>query len=75
MREAFSYTDRADERTDIFTGITGQYRLEEVKAAFNADPAKEPLRILICTDAAREGINLQTYCSDLILQVRADRQG
>ena len=27
---------------------------------------EEPLRILICTDAAREGINLQTYCSDLI---------
>jgi superfamily II DNA/RNA helicase len=24
------------------------------------------LRILICTDAAREGINLQSYCSDLI---------
>jgi hypothetical protein len=24
------------------------------------------LRILICTDAAREGINLQTYCSDLV---------
>jgi hypothetical protein len=37
-----------------------------VKAAFNADPAREPLRILICTDAAREGINLQTHCSDLI---------
>ena len=29
-------------------------------------PATEPLRILICTDAAREGINLQTYCADLI---------
>jgi superfamily II DNA/RNA helicase len=43
-----------------------QDRREEVKAAFNADPAKEPLRILICTDAAREGINLQTYCADLV---------
>ncbi len=29
-------------------------------------PAREPVRILICTDAAREGINLQTHCSDLI---------
>ena len=47
-------------------GATGQDRREEVKAAFNADPAEEPLRILICTDAAREGINLQTYCADLI---------
>ena len=59
-------TDRVDERIGVFTGATGPDRREEVKAAFNADPAKEPLRILICTDAAREGINLQTYCSDLI---------
>ena len=66
LREALADTDRADERIGVFTGATGQDRREEVKAAFNADPAKEPLRILICTDAAREGINLQTYCSDLI---------
>jgi superfamily II DNA/RNA helicase len=37
-----------------------------VKRAFNTDPDVEPLRNLICTDAAREGINLQSYCSDLI---------
>jgi SNF2 family DNA or RNA helicase len=66
LREALSETDCADERIAVFTGATGQDRREEVKAAFNADPAKEPLRILICTDAAREGINLQTYCSDLV---------
>ena len=66
LREALADTDRIDERIGIFTGATGQDRREEVKAAFNADPAKEPLRILICTDAAREGINLQTWCSDLI---------
>jgi superfamily II DNA/RNA helicase len=58
LREAIADTDRADERIAIFTGITGQDKREEVKAAFNANPAKEPLRILICTDAAREGINL-----------------
>jgi hypothetical protein len=66
LRELLAEMDRADERIGIFTGATGQDRREEVKAAFNADPKKEPLRILICTDAAREGINLQTYCSDLI---------
>jgi hypothetical protein len=38
---------------------------EEVKRAFNADPAKHPLRILIATDAAREGVNLQNHCADL----------
>ena len=39
---------------------------DKVKADFNADPAKVPLRILLCTDAAREGLNLQTRCHDLI---------
>ena len=66
LREAVADTDRADDRIGVFTGATGSDRREEVKRAFNADPDVEPLRILICTDAAREGINLQTYCSDLI---------
>ncbi|MCZ7657705.1 MAG: DISARM system SNF2-like helicase DrmD [Xanthobacteraceae bacterium] len=66
LREALDDTDRAGERIGVFTGATGQDRREEVKAAFNADPALEPLRILICTDAAREGINLQTWCADLV---------
>jgi superfamily II DNA or RNA helicase len=66
LREALAETDRCDERIDVFTGSTSAERREEVKRAFNSDPAKEPLRILICTDAAREGVNLQTYCADLI---------
>ncbi len=66
IREAVAETDRADDRIGVFTGATGSDRREDVKRAFNADPDIEPLRILICTDAAREGINLQTYCSDLI---------
>ncbi|MEH3100973.1 DISARM system SNF2-like helicase DrmD [Sphingomonas adhaesiva] len=51
-------------RIDTFTGITAAERRETIKRAFN-DPA-DPLRILICTDAAREGINLQAQCHDLI---------
>jgi ERCC4-related helicase len=66
LREALAETDRAEDRIGVFTGATGSDRREEVKRAFNADPDAEPLRILICTDAAREGINLQTYCSDLV---------
>jgi SNF2 family DNA or RNA helicase len=62
LLEALEDTDRVDERIDVFTGATGTDRREAVKLAFNADP----LRILICTDAAREGINLQTRCHDLI---------
>ena len=36
-----------------------------LKRRFN-DPQKDPLRILVCTDAAREGINLQRRCHDVI---------
>lgn len=66
LSEAFVDTHLGDARIATFTGITGQQRREKIKLAFNADPSKEPIRILLCTDAAREGINLQTRCHDLI---------
>jgi superfamily II DNA or RNA helicase len=66
LKEAIVDTERADERIAVFSGITGVDRREAIKQAFNADPDHEPLRILICTDAAREGINLQTRCFDLV---------
>ena len=65
LREAIADTDRADERIAIFHGPTPPDRREEIKRAFNADPTEHPLRILIATDAAREGLNLQTHCRDL----------
>ena len=35
---------------------------EAVKAAFQYDPKESPVRILIATDAASEGIDLQNWC-------------
>lgn len=55
-----------DGRLATFTGATPMDRREELKRRFNADPAGDPLRILLCTDAAREGINLQARCHDLV---------
>src|SRR4029077_474848 len=55
-----------EDRIACFTGATSTDRREELKRRFNADPATDPLRILICADAAREGINLQARCHDLI---------
>lgn len=52
-------------RIDAYTGRIQSERREELKAAFNADPAQHPLRILLATDAAREGINLQAHCKHL----------
>ena len=35
---------------------------EALKRSFNSPPEDDPLRILIATDAAREGVNLQNHC-------------
>jgi hypothetical protein len=58
--------DDADRRLASFTGGMGEDTRERLKAQFNADPEDEPLRILIATDAAREGVNLQNHCKHLI---------
>ncbi len=39
---------------------------EVIKAAFQAHPDEHPVRILVATDAASEGLNLQNYCRNLI---------
>jgi superfamily II DNA or RNA helicase len=39
---------------------------ERIKAAFQADPEESPVRILLATDAASEGINLQNHCWQLV---------
>ena len=58
-------TDRANERIKIYHGPTPPADREAIKRAFNADPSKHPVRILIATDAAREGLNLQAHCCNL----------
>ncbi len=65
LKRVIANSTNSDERIETFTGGMGDERRELVKAAFNADPKDNPLRILIATDAAREGVNLQNYCSDL----------
>lgn len=39
---------------------------ESIKAAFQADPRESPVRILLATDAASEGIDLQNHCNLLV---------
>lgn len=47
-------------------GRTPEDEREAIKAAFQADPAISSVRILLATDAASEGIDLQNWCADLI---------
>lgn len=65
LGEIIAGSDQAEERIGVFQGGMGDEKRELIKTAFNTDPAKHPLRILIATDAAREGVNLQNYCADL----------
>jgi Helicase conserved C-terminal domain/SNF2-related domain len=65
LSAAIAKSDKENERIDSFHGGMGEDRRELIKTAFNTEPSEHPLRILIATDAAREGINLQNYCADL----------
>jgi superfamily II DNA/RNA helicase len=62
---AIAGSDRAEHRIAVYHGPTPPAQREEIKQAFNTDPAKHPVRILIATDAAREGLNLQAHCWNL----------
>lgn len=62
LRMAIVDTDLADHRIEVYHGGTPPDKREVIKSAFNMPPAKHPVRILIATDAAREGLNLQAHC-------------
>ncbi len=59
------FPEQCDERIESFSGSTDKENRERLKRSFNADPLKDPLRILVCTDAAREGLNFQAHCHHL----------
>ncbi|NWG14808.1 MAG: DEAD/DEAH box helicase [Acidobacteria bacterium] len=65
LEQAIEGTDRAEERIEVIDGLTSGSRRKEIQRRFNTDPAKDPLRILLATDAAREGLNFQAHCTDL----------
>ena len=66
LKSAISGTDRWEERIEVFHGPTPIQKKDDLKRAFQTPPDQHPVRILICTDAAREGLNLQAHCHDLI---------
>jgi ERCC4-related helicase len=65
LTAAFEGTDRGDERILTMMGGLGDVKRAEIQDAFNSALDEHPVRILLATDAAREGINLQGHCADL----------
>ena len=53
-------------RLEVIRGSTSAEEREEVRARFTASPTEEPVRVLVATDAAGEGIDLQSYCHRLV---------
>lgn len=64
---AHGFTAEGDrERIMVLHGALDTDERERVKTAFLAPPDVSPVRILLATDAASEGIDLQDHCSRLI---------
>jgi superfamily II DNA/RNA helicase len=51
---------------ELLYGAQDEKDRERIKAAFQFDPAQAPVRILIATDSASEGTDLQRQCHRLI---------
>ncbi len=65
LRAAIAGTDLWEQRIEVFHGPTPSDKRTEIKRAFNLAPSAHPIRILVATDAAREGLNLQAHCHNL----------
>ncbi len=65
LTAAFEGTIRGDERILTLKGGLGDAARAEIQDAFNGSFDEFPVRVLLATDAAREGINLQGHCADL----------
>ena len=47
-------------------GSTPAEEREDIRAKFTAPPDKQPVRVLVATDSAGEGIDLQAHCHRLV---------
>ena len=65
LLRTLSHTEDGHRRVMVFHGGLGDDKRAEIQQAFNSPPDEHPVRILIATDAAREGVNLQGHCADL----------
>lgn len=50
----------------VIQGSTPPEDREYIRSQFTEDPSREPVRVLLATDAAGEGIDLQTHCHRLV---------
>lgn len=66
LKEVLDTQGLGGDRLEIIDGSTDAETREDIRARFTASPGVHPVRILLATDAAGEGIDLQTYCHRLV---------
>ena len=66
LREILATRSYGADRLGIIHGGVSYDEREVIKAAFQASPRDAAIRILLATDAASEGIDLQNHCNRLI---------
>ena len=66
LREILATRSYGADRLGIIHGGVSYDEREVIKAAFQASPRDAEIRILLATDAASEGIDLQNHCNRLI---------
>lgn len=66
IRDILNAFDLGGDRLAVIEGSTDAEERELIRVRFTENPSKDPVRILIATDAAGEGIDLQTQCHRLV---------
>ena len=66
LHNLFDAAGLAGDRVKLLYGGMQTDEREQIKAAFQSDPANDPVRILLATDTASEGIDLQLHCHRII---------
>jgi len=66
LAELIEASGLGGDRLGLLFGGMDEKRRERLKAAFQAPPDRDPIRILLATDSASEGIDLQLHCHQVI---------
>ena len=62
LQERLSARGIAGDRVELLDGTTDDEERERIKAQWQEPPGDHPVRVLLATDAASEGISLQRQC-------------
>ena len=62
LQERLAARGIAGNRVELLDGTTDDDERERIKSQWQEPPADYPVRVLLATDAASEGISLQRHC-------------